>query len=175
MQQCPTLLVWYKSFQLPLHSCLFSPSSPLTPVAHYSTFPTIHSLVPSFLLPIHSVIMKGFLGLCLAISAVVAHPTAKDKRFTAESESTSTVGASDISILQYALTLEHLENAFYREGLANFTQATFTANGFDADFHANFQRVALDEADHVKFLTTALQAAGELRPKNALTNSLTRT
>ncbi|KFZ01567.1 hypothetical protein V500_00698 [Pseudogymnoascus sp. VKM F-4518 (FW-2643)] len=46
---------------------------------------------------------------------------------------------TDADILNYALTLEHLEDNFYREGLANFTQ------------------LSSDEATHVKFLTSALE------------------
>src|ERR1700759_4304315 len=63
-------------------------------------------------------------------------------------------------ILNYALTLEHLENTFYREGLANFTVDHFKAAGFTEDVYNNIQTVAADEATHVTFLTDALNAAG---------------
>lgn len=59
-------------------------------------------------------------------------------------------------ILQYALTLEHLEDNFYRQGLAKFTEAQFAAAGFDATFYANIQKVSSDETEHVKFLTSGL-------------------
>ncbi len=59
-------------------------------------------------------------------------------------------------ILNYALTLEHLEDKFYREGLANFTQAQFAAAGFDATFYNNLKEVSNDETTHVNFLTSAL-------------------
>jgi len=62
--------------------------------------------------------------------------------------------------LNYALTLEHLENTFYQQGLANFTQAQFAAAGYDATFYKNLQEISSDESTHVKFLTSALQAAG---------------
>ncbi|KAL1310618.1 hypothetical protein AAFC00_000890 [Neodothiora populina] len=64
-------------------------------------------------------------------------------------------------ILNYALTLEHLEAAFYAQGLQNFTEAEFCRAGFsDPQFYKNLQEIARDEATHVSFLTTALQAAG---------------
>ncbi|KAI9817451.1 MAG: hypothetical protein M1827_001061 [Pycnora praestabilis] len=66
---------------------------------------------------------------------------------------------TDAVILNYALTLEHLEDKFYREGLANYTAAQFAAAGFDATFYANLQEVSADERTHVSFLTTALNAA----------------
>lgn len=64
------------------------------------------------------------------------------------------------TILNYALTLEHLEDKFYREGLANYTHADFLAAGFADPFYQNLMTVSADETTHVSFLTTALTAAG---------------
>lgn len=60
-------------------------------------------------------------------------------------------------ILNYALTLEHLEDTFYRDGLAKFSEQDFAAAGFDSTFYGNVKRVASDEAQHVAFLTSALK------------------
>jgi Ferritin-like domain len=67
---------------------------------------------------------------------------------------------TDADILQYALTLEHLEDTFYREGLANFTSADFEAAGFDSTIYENIMTVSSDETTHVAVLTAALTAAG---------------
>jgi len=75
---------------------------------------------------------------------------------TAYAEKNSNIDLS-ADILNYALTLEHLEDKFYREGLANFTQEQFAAAGYDATFYATLQRVSSDEMTHVNFLTTALK------------------
>lgn len=48
-------------------------------------------------------------------------------------------GVSDVGILNYALTLEHLEDKFYREGLANYTQAQLVAAGFADPFYDNLE------------------------------------
>ncbi|KAF8864598.1 hypothetical protein BDZ45DRAFT_581911, partial [Acephala macrosclerotiorum] len=61
-----------------------------------------------------------------------------------------------VGILNYALTLEHLEHKFYREGLANYTQADFIAANFADPFYDNLKRISSDETEHVTFLTTAL-------------------
>ena len=63
--------------------------------------------------------------------------------------------------MRYALTLEHLEDKFYREGLANFTLADFMAAGFDETFYINLQAISAQETTHVTFLTGALVAAGQ--------------
>ncbi|KAK0663574.1 hypothetical protein DIS24_g1107 [Lasiodiplodia hormozganensis] len=67
---------------------------------------------------------------------------------------------TDADILQYALTLEHLENAFYKEGLSNYTEADFAAAGYDSTFYNNIKTVGSDESAHVDFLTKGLTAAG---------------
>ncbi|KAI9675284.1 MAG: hypothetical protein M1817_001186 [Caeruleum heppii] len=67
---------------------------------------------------------------------------------------------TDADILNYALTLEHLENTFYRTGLQNFTQQQFADAGFDEKFYNNLKTIAFDEQVHVDFLTAGLQEAG---------------
>lgn len=64
-----------------------------------------------------------------------------------------------VGILNYALTLEHLEDKFYREGLVNYTQKDFIAAGFPDPFYDNLKEISYDETTHVNFLTTALGAA----------------
>ncbi|KAL6711668.1 hypothetical protein ACN47E_004602 [Coniothyrium glycines] len=69
-------------------------------------------------------------------------------------------GPTDADILNYALTLEHLEDTFYREALQKYTLADFTAAGFSEDNYNKIKIVSEDEATHVSFLTGALKAAG---------------
>ncbi|EED16603.1 conserved hypothetical protein [Talaromyces stipitatus ATCC 10500] len=67
---------------------------------------------------------------------------------------------TDVDILQFALTLEHLENTFYKQALAKFTEVEFIAAGFDENFVKNLNFVAHDEEQHVVFLETAIKQAG---------------
>ncbi|KAI0071938.1 hypothetical protein K474DRAFT_1606039 [Panus rudis PR-1116 ss-1] len=62
----------------------------------------------------------------------------------------------DTTVLNFALTLEHLENAFYREGLAKLDQAAFAAAGFEPWVRNRFEQIAGHEATHVDVLTKAL-------------------
>lgn len=69
-------------------------------------------------------------------------------------------GPSDADILNYALTLEHLEDTFYRKALAKYTVNDFKNAGFDEAVYNRIKTVSSDEAQHVSFLSGALSAAG---------------
>ncbi|KAK5449592.1 hypothetical protein LTS15_008667 [Exophiala xenobiotica] len=66
----------------------------------------------------------------------------------------------DITILQFALTLEHLENTFYQEAFNTFQLQDFIDAGFSEEFFINLQFIAFDESTHVSVLQSALSSAG---------------
>ncbi|KAJ7656609.1 ferritin-like domain-containing protein [Mycena rosella] len=67
---------------------------------------------------------------------------------------------TDPQVLNYALTLEHLEATFYKQGLEKFSNGDFIAAGYPEWAHGRFTQIRDHEATHVTFLTTALEAAG---------------
>lgn len=83
-------------------------------------------------------------------------------------EATSETTNPDVPILNYALTLEHLENAFYRDGLATFGEDEL----MEADALSEFgESVRMDvpkylaqagehEAAHVEALTATVEDLG---------------
>ncbi|KAJ5261081.1 ferritin-like domain-containing protein [Penicillium angulare] len=93
--------------------------------------------------------MKTAFYVTVGAAAAVAQAHAIAKR-----------AVTDADILNYALTLEHLEATFYAEGLQNYTKADFVNAGYADSFYDNLMTVAADEKAHVKFLTSALEAAG---------------
>ncbi|KAF2449136.1 hypothetical protein P171DRAFT_506620 [Karstenula rhodostoma CBS 690.94] len=97
--------------------------------------------------------MKFTFAASALLATCSAHPT---KRTT---QAASTPNITDVDILQYALTLEHLEDKFYREGLANFTLEDFKKAGYNDVLYKNLKEVSYDETTHVSFLTQALTAA----------------
>jgi len=92
--------------------------------------------------------MKFFTAAALA-SVAVAAPV--DKRQS---------GITDADILQYALTLEHLENVFYKEALSKYPRQQWLDAGFTSAYYDNLKYIAHDEESHVVALTAALSAAG---------------
>jgi rubrerythrin len=71
-------------------------------------------------------------------------------------------GKGDVGILNFALTLEYLEAAFYNEATANQKQSTFIKNPQAQVF---LKRVTTDENAHVAFLKKALGSKAVKAPK----------
>jgi rubrerythrin len=65
-----------------------------------------------------------------------------------------------VDVLNYALTLEHLEATFYREAMEKFTGDDFVAAGFQANVLDRFQMLADQEAQHVETLTGVITQLG---------------
>lgn len=63
---------------------------------------------------------------------------------------------TDTAVLNFALTLEHLENTFYSQGLAKLNAQDFANAGFQPWVRQRFQQIANHEATHVQFLQKAL-------------------
>lgn len=68
---------------------------------------------------------------------------------------------NDIEVLNYALTLEHLEYAFYRDGLKRFTrQALGVMGGQWEQFYGYIELIRDHERTHVDALTSVIQSLG---------------
>lgn len=67
---------------------------------------------------------------------------------------------ADISVLQYALTLENLEAAFYVGALTKFSQADFIAAGLTARDYQIISAVRDHEVTHVASLSAAIRGLG---------------
>ena len=93
-----------------------------------------------------SLLASGALG-AFAGRAVAAPPAAVPAQ----------APASDVAILKYALTLEYLEAAFYKEAVAS--------GRLHGSVRAFARKVAKDEATHVAALRQALGAQAQSSPK----------
>lgn len=71
---------------------------------------------------------------------------------------------NDIAILNYALTLEHLEYAFYRDGVGDdgeFDEDDFNAfDDRDPDLYDRLRDIEMHEGDHVDALIATIQSLG---------------
>ncbi|GLB44988.1 putative ferritin-like domain containing protein [Lyophyllum shimeji] len=85
----------------------------------------------------------SFLTVTLATLAVQAHPVVKR-------------AVDDATVLNFALTLEHLENAFYKEALEKFDDKAFAEAGLPPWARGRFVQIGEHEEAHVNFLSAAL-------------------
>jgi hypothetical protein len=110
-----------------------------------------------------STLSRRFLDITTATNATTASNTTTPVNATASSNATS----GDGLILNFALTLEYLQRAFYESGLANFTEQDFENASFEDTFYPDLQQIHFDEQSHVSFLHNTLVAAN-IQPTAAL-------
>lgn len=67
---------------------------------------------------------------------------------------------SPVDVLNFALTLEHLEAAFYRDGLAEIGVDGITALGFQSSVFDSLTEIGEHEAAHVETLTSVITQLG---------------
>jgi hypothetical protein len=65
-----------------------------------------------------------------------------------------------IDVLNYALTLEHLEYAFYRDGLEQYSADDFSAAGYAPNVYEWFGLIRDHERDHVMTITQVIKDLG---------------
>jgi hypothetical protein len=68
--------------------------------------------------------------------------------------------ASAVDVLNYALTLEHIESAFYRDGLAMIGVEGITGLGFQESVFQSLTEIGEHEAAHVQTLTGVITDLG---------------
>ena len=85
-------------------------------------------------------------------TAALAAPTSKP------GPSSSSDG--DGTTLNYALALERMQLEYFTQGVKNFTQDDFAAQGFDEDVYLQVDEISRHEEFHVNYLESALQELG---------------
>jgi len=106
----------------------------------------------------------GFVSVSSALPALPklnARAQAMYERRQALASTGLPAGLTDIDILQFALTLEFLETAFYQQGFAKFAATDFTAAGLSTDDITNLQSIGSTEQVHVTTLLSAIAASGQ--------------
>ncbi|KIJ63875.1 hypothetical protein HYDPIDRAFT_29221 [Hydnomerulius pinastri MD-312] len=96
--------------------------------------------------------MKLFATSLIMALSVMARPSSAVPHTRRSSNSTPT----EEQILNFALTLEHLENAFYTQGLQKYSQQDFLNENLPVWARGRWVEIAQHEATHVSFLEGVL-------------------
>ncbi|KAF7545579.1 hypothetical protein G7Z17_g9069 [Cylindrodendrum hubeiense] len=113
-------------------------------------------------------------ALAGAASAMPAGPKLTERQLwyhelsKRQNDAAAGLGLNDFDILQFALTLENLEETFYRTGFEKFPDTDFAALGLNEQTIADLKGIGATEAQHVGLLQSAL-AQGGIQPVQACT------
>lgn len=100
-------------------------------------------------------------SLKLAAGGTMAMAFAGSPAFRAlEAAAAQAEFGSDVDVLNFALTLEHLEATFYRQGNEQFSSSDFTDAGYDEQVFEYFRLIGDHETAHVDVLTSTIQELG---------------
>lgn len=99
-------------------------------------------------------------GITIGGAAFASMPLLASAQTDATPEAEGMMFASPVDVLNYALTLEHLESAFYRDGLAAIGEPGITGLGFQPSVFTTLQSIADNEATHVATLTQVVTDLG---------------
>jgi hypothetical protein len=105
-------------------------------------------------------IAGGGLALAGSIGFASAQDATPDGEMTMGDDTTDAPFETAVDVLNYALTLEHLEASFYRDGLAELGVDAFTSWGFDASVFDRLSMIEQHEAEHVTTLTAVITDLG---------------
>ncbi len=97
----------------------------------------------------------GALGLAFAGSVISPFVSQSSAAAPALATSLAQAFTGDVDILNYALTLEHLEYAFYRDGLAKLGESALAKAG-DTETFSLLSGIRDHEQAHVEALTKAI-------------------
>ncbi|KAK3359228.1 ferritin-like domain-containing protein [Lasiosphaeria hispida] len=118
--------------------------------------------MPSFTKTIAAVAV----GMATVASALPAFPKFTESQMKIHSvmkrqnAAAAAAGLTDVDILQFALTLEHLESEFYRLGFAQFPAADFQGLGLTQREIDDLLNIGKTEEAHVVLLQGAIAQAG---------------
>lgn len=99
-------------------------------------------------------------GGSFAAIGSVGFATAQDATPADDAATGDAPFADGVEVANYALTLEHLETAFYRDGLAELGVDAFTALGFQPGVFDRLSEIGAHEAEHVVALTGVVESLG---------------
>lgn len=100
---------------------------------------------------------KAIAGGALAYAVIGTVPGSTRMALAQDSTPEMAPFASDIEVLNYALTLEHLEAAFYRDGISQFT---FGSDPFNNSIDTMLTAIRDHEQGHVDTLTDVITQLG---------------
>jgi hypothetical protein len=120
----------------------------------------LNSLLTSTMNRRRMLINAGIVGGSVAAMGTLGSAVAQTNATPAADAGAGVAFQNPVEVLNFALTLEHLEAAFYRDGLAQFGVEGITALGFQQSVFDSLNEIAQHEVTHVDTLTQVITDLG---------------
>ena len=92
--------------------------------------------------------------------AIPSPPIQQNTPWSSVYKRDTSVNVSDNDLLNFVLTLEHIQDALFRQGVQNYSTIDFLNAELPSSFYSDLKEISSQDSAHVKTLTSTLTTLG---------------